>query len=246
MGCLCPARATSPQEALLVRMETDMELSSFSANHLVACASRGSSEGLVSVHYLTQARVGITQRKLNDTTDPCFHVFSKLMVDGCFETDKLVALFVLVGSGPALAKASLLFTHYSKAVKGLLSRREAKQMLQDLTYVTLKSLPLLATGDRFYSSIYRYIAGLAPIAYDLVASALELMYREANQLSLEEFLEKFVVIHDGAWICPHSLRMYLAEFTQASEARRRPTTFNQSLESIAEVDHRMEKTLSEK
>jgi hypothetical protein len=243
MGCICPYPISS-QEVLLISKERCLMLGGYSAAQLVKRIERVAEDGFVSQTHISQALMDLDEKKLSDVSDPAFQAYSKLMADGCFDADKLVALSVLMGSGQPSRKADLLFQHYSRQVKGLLNRQEAMRLLKDLLFVAVECLPLLAVRERLYEAVHRYITGLIYAAYDLVDSALEHLYRESSQLRQTEFASQFILLHDSAWLTPSGLRTYLSEHTKTATSRRRYRGMNDHLETISEAGLTMESTIS--
>ena len=216
MGCVSTRERLGREEQAIMLMENQLEYFKNNSAMVDGVIRKYSTDGMINQSQWEDICTSLEIKVKNSSMCPLVEEFyGKLLENGVYRTQDLLIIGILMSNGLARQKARLLFEIYDKDCTEQLSREGLENVLERITWVSIRLLPKLVEN-----STNPPISSMKTKAY---AKKLLGRVKEANKNLLSYILgddesitvEKFSRIFDndekGKILTPHGFRNYVNE-----------------------------------
>jgi hypothetical protein len=209
MGCDHSRAEASEEEQLITSRETALGFSVHPAQVIDAHIKREALSGALTLPKLKRLLTSLQMTwPLDDPTSPSSSFIERLKVEGVISHSRLAIAGLLLGRGSLQLKAQLLFEHADVLAVGRLERSAVSSLFEEISYVAVKCLPVLALNDK--ASLQAYQDRLSNSSKRFIPTVLgPLMQSEA--IDQENFVAKLTHPELNYWLEPTKLRQKITE-----------------------------------
>lgn len=214
MGCRNSTRepqASSSEEELIQMHELDLGLHMFDSAHNETCIRREAYQGSLTDMQLARLAksLDLDLRPLKDDTTPVAKFFAKIKANVGYDPDKLVILGILLGNSSSQLKLGLLSQHADYDAKDEIDEPDLYQLLEDISFLSGRCLPLLALQNDLDDQIYKYMDKLKHSIHDLVVMQTSYILRGRSSIPTSEFRSLLESPEHSFWLKPDQVRRKL-------------------------------------
>jgi hypothetical protein len=212
MGCVKSKDTTpaSEEETLVSSHEYDLGFDRHSAQIIEAQIKREAANGEFTLPKLQRLMTSLRLCLPFDKPESaCMKFIESLKHNTVISMNRLVITGLLLGCGSLQKRAQLLFEHADSDAKRSLERREVVALLEEISFIVVECLPILAYSDRTESMLRAYQGRLMNNINTQIQLAVTSLMQGGQSVSQRFFETRLSKPDLRVWLVPRELRRAL-------------------------------------